>query len=341
MAFFAVWRLTTRFYHTRRSLKKDPLEATLAPQDNQSTAWTLTLLKPSLWLVGFVVIGLMLGAVQFIPFVEVGQANFREGSASLSEIRGWAFPARRALTLALPDMFGNPADHDYRDVFNGEIVPFTTNYYGQLNPHGPYTSNWGIKNYVEGGIYLGILSLFLAVLGLWSAIRQRTDRRSEIGFFTTLSLFSLSFIFGTPTYAILYYGLPGINQLHSPFRWVFPLSLCVAVLAGYGMDFVIRAAGERQSNDLDQDRRNPVETLRSLLTLGAEVSATTIAAGVAFWGGILLLVTLLFSRQAYSSIEPVIEQLFLGLIQATDAFPDTRAFFSYQFESPDMALTQP
>jgi O-antigen/teichoic acid export membrane protein len=332
MAFFSVWRLATRFYHSRRSLDKNPLDARSGPQDNHSSAWTLTLLKPSLWLVGFVVIGLMLGAVQIIPFVEVGQANFREGSASLSEIRGWAFPPRRALTLALPDMFGNPADHDFRDVFSGEIVPFTTNYSGQLNPHGPYTSNWGIKNYVEGGIYLGILSLFLAVLGLWSAVRQRTDRRSEIGFFTTLSLFSLSFIFGTPTYALLYYGLPGINQLHSPFRWVFPLSLCVAVMAGYGMDFVIRAARERQSHDPNQGWRTPGEIIRSLFTLGAKVSATTIAAGVAFWGGILLLVTLLYSRQAYSSLEPVIERLFLGLIQATDAFPDTRAFFSYQFE---------
>lgn len=332
MAFFAVWRLATLFIHSRKKLEADPLVANSKPPISQPTPWTLTLLKPSLWLLGFVLIGMMLGAVQFIPFVEVGQANFREGSASLSEIRGWAFPARRILTLALPDMFGNPANHNYRDVFNGESVPFNTNYFGQLNPHGPYTSDWGIKNYVEGGIYLGILSLFLALLGLWSAVRQRTDRRSEVGFFTTLSFFSLSFIFGTPTYAILYYGLPGINQLHSPFRWVFPFSLCVAILAGYGMDYVLRAAEERRSNDLEQDRRTPLTTLKSIFTLGAKVSATTVAAGVAFWGGVLVLLALFFSRQAYSSIEPGIERVFLGLVQASDAFPDTRAFFSYQFK---------
>ena len=42
----------------------------------------------------FVAIGLMLGAIQFVPLVEVAQANFREGSASFAEVQSWAFPPR-------------------------------------------------------------------------------------------------------------------------------------------------------------------------------------------------------------------------------------------------------
>ncbi len=76
----------------------------------------------------------MLGAVQFVPLYEVGQTNFREGSSSLAEVRGWGFPARRVLTLVLPNFFGNPSHHEYRDVFTGDLTPFTTNAAGELNP---------------------------------------------------------------------------------------------------------------------------------------------------------------------------------------------------------------
>ena len=318
MAAFAAWRLATSVFNSIR---------------NGSSRWHATILKPAAWLVGFVLVGIMLGAVQFLPFVEVGQANFREGSATLAQIRGWAFPPRRVLTLALPDFFGNPADHDYLDVFEGRSVPFTNNFYGQFNPHGAFSSNWGIKNFVEGGIYLGILSWFLAALGIWSAWRERPDRRSEIGFFSILSLLSLSFIFGTPLYAILYYGLPGINQLHSPFRWVFPLSLGVALLAGFGMDYLADTRGKQpESEERERSRRGPISTLRSIFTLKAEPSAAAYLAGLAFWSGVLLVAALLVSRFLYTGLEPTVQQLFLSLERAADAFPNTRAFYSYQFE---------
>jgi O-antigen/teichoic acid export membrane protein len=310
MAFFAAWRLVA---------------AAWKQAGDQPGRWFVpSLLRPAGWLLGMVAVGLMLGAVQFVPFVEVGQANFREGSASLQEIRGWAFPVRRVVTLAVPDFFGNPADHNYRDLFNGQIVPFTTNYYGELNPHGAYTSNWGIKNYVEGGIYLGILPLLLAGLGIWSAVRWFKERRSVTAFFSTLSLLSLSFIFGTPLYALLYYGLPGINQLHSPFRWVFPLSMSVAVLAGSGMDYL---AANRE-----ELARRPGNVVRSLLTLrSATWSPTGVLAGLSFWAGLLLLALLLLSRAFFAQIEPLVNRLFLALAQAPDAFPDGRAFYSYEF----------
>jgi hypothetical protein len=327
MAGYSLWRLISRALLARHSR---PPEAATRP--SAQTSWMTTLLKPAVWLGGMVALGILLGAIQFIPFLEVGQANFREGSATLSEIRGWAFPPRRILTLAMPDFYGNPADHHYIDVFNGQSTAFEENYYGQLNPHGAFTSNWGIKNYVEGGIYLGILPLLLALLGIYSAWRERRDRRSEVGFFSLLGVLSISFIFGTPTYAILYYGLPGINQLHSPFRWVFPLSICVAILAGYGMDYLAETrerllAGSRPDNG--QVERRPA--LERLLLLKARPSLVSWLAAATFWGGLLLLAGLLLSRLAFDSLEPAIERLFLGLAQAADAFPDTRAFYSYQF----------
>ncbi|MBK9050222.1 MAG: hypothetical protein IPL78_04640 [Chloroflexi bacterium] len=142
MAFYTAWRLAwcvVRHYRSPFTIHHS----------------RFTILKPALWVLSFTLIGLMLGAVQFVPLYEVGQTNFREGSSSLAEVRGWGFPARRVLTLVLPNFFGNPSHHEYRDVFTGDLTPFTTNAAGELNPQGAYTSDWGIKNYVEGGFTWG------------------------------------------------------------------------------------------------------------------------------------------------------------------------------------------
>ncbi len=304
MAAFSLWRLAgplRRIWRSDVALRR--------------RLWAM--LKPPAWLLSLVALGLMLGAVQFLPFAEVGQTNFREGSATLAEVRGWAFPPRRLLTLSLPNFFGNPSHHDYVDVFSGQRLPFTLNSYGQPNPNGAQSSDWGIKNYVEGGIYLGIFPLLLAILGVWAARgrpapgdrgRRWRQRRSHIGFLTILSLASLAFIFGTPLYAVLYYGLPGINQLHSPFRWVFPLSVAVAVLAGFGADYVqlqFRAAA-------------PASIVRWLGRLAVAAA-------------LCLLLGLAASWLLYPSLEPTIERVFMGLALAPSAFPTARAFYSYEF----------
>ncbi len=274
--------------------------------------------KPAAWLAGMVFIGLLLGAVQLVPLFEVGQRNFREGSASFEEVLSWAFPARRLLTLAVPNFFGNPAYHSYQDVFSGEQVAYTADFEGNPRTH----NEWGFKNYVEGAIYLGILPLLLAVLGLriadcglWIA-----GRRSQTILFAVISFFSLAFIFGTPLYALLYYGLPFINQLHTPFRWIFPLTLSVAVLAGFGADYL---AGSKP--------QSPVSNPQSLIFLRARPSLITILAALAFWSGLALLGGLWLSRLFYPQIEPFVERIFLGMALAPNAFDSVRAFYSFEF----------
>lgn len=332
MAFYTVWRFATHLWHSLRQ-----------SHSQNSKLETRNLTFP-LWVLTFTLVGLMLGAVQFVPLYEVGQSNFRQGSATLAEVRGWGFPARRILTLALPNFFGNPSHHEYQDVFTGQRTPFTTNAYGGLNPQGAYTSDWGIKNYVEGGIYLGIVPLLLAGIGIftwltsggWSLAVSRwllklTPNASllsphssaltpklPIGFLLTLSGLSLAFIFGTPLYGLLYYGLPFINQLHSPFRWVFPFSLCLAGLAGYGLDVV------RRGTSADgQEGLLPYGKHSSRITYHA--SRFTLAAGLFILTGLLL------SRFFYVPLEPLLDRVFRGLALADTAFANAAAFYSYTF----------
>ena len=106
--------------------------------------------------------------------------------------------------------------------------------------------DWGIKNYVEAALYLGILPLALAVYALVPRRNSDPAKRAPMELpppsLTASSIHfrfarcrQLTFMFGLPTYAVIY-GLPGVNQLDSPFRWIFALTLCVAVLAGFGLE---------------------------------------------------------------------------------------------------------
>ncbi len=266
------------------------------------------------WLVLMMGIGLALGAVQFVPLFEFAGLNYRDGRSSLEQVLGWAHPLRDLLQFALPNFYGNPSHHSYVDVFSGQTVAATVNALGQ-----PITTiDWGIKNYVEGALYVGILPLALALYALVNALTPRPlsepspltplphgEGKNEPPYraiFALLTAAALTFMFGLPTYALLFYGFPGINQLHSPFRWIFAVTLGVAVLAGFGADALRRPAG-RLSRGFGW----------GLLTAGA-----------------LTLVGLLLSRLFYGQVEPLVERIFQSMAKATEAFADTRMFYSYQ-----------
>ncbi|MCB0077487.1 MAG: oligosaccharide flippase family protein [Anaerolineales bacterium] len=181
------------------------------------------------------VTGLLIGAAQLVPLYETVSANFREGSAQLDEVLGYAWPLRQASSFVLPDLLGDPSRHDFYNLESRQREPIITQQ--PINDQGETanldhvawfkgTSDW--KNYVEGAAYLGILPLFLALIGaLWG-------RRRERWFFMGLAALSLLFIFGSPLYGLLFHTLPGFKQLHTPFRWLWPLTLAVALLAAMG-----------------------------------------------------------------------------------------------------------
>ncbi len=243
---FAVWRLAGVWLRLR--------------------AWR-PVVRIGVWLLIMIGLGMALGGVQILPLVELVQQSFREGSASLQQVRDWAWPSRQIITFLLPDFYGNPTHHAYFDIWQRTWVPVTQNALGQPLS----TIDWGVKNYVEGGNYLGLTTLLLAAIGALAGVVSRGDPRGRspapeldhcaarptyTWFFTILAILSLLFAFGTPLYAILYYGLPGYSQLHSAFRWVFPYTLSMAALAGFGLDWLLSQRetrmeeGRRKQEDL-------------------------------------------------------------------------------------------
>jgi O-antigen/teichoic acid export membrane protein len=272
--------------------------------------------------------GLALGAIQFVPLIELVRHNFRSGSATYEQIIGWAFPWRHAVTFLVPNFYGNPSHHVYFDLFNWQWTRASVNALGQSID----TIDWGIKNYVEGGAYVGLLPLLLVPLALAAWLRGRRSiaandikQRTAIGFFGVLAFFALAFAFGTPLYRLIF-ALPGIDQLHSPFRWVWPLSLCIAVLSAAGLDYL----QARRRSSIRCAHRTPF--LGRLLLLGSEASLESALAGMAVWGGTLVTVGVLAARLGYDTlgISGVMNRLLAELARANEAFADGRMFFSYE-----------
>ncbi len=266
-------------------------------------------LRLAAWLVFMVGLGLGLGSVQLIPLVELVTRSFRQGSVAYSDVVGWAYPSRQVITFLVPNFFGNPAHHSYWDLVTRRWVPVGSIF-------------WGIKNYVEAGSYVGILPLILTVV---AAVGSRSSsHRRYIWIFGALAVVSLLLVFGTPLYAILYYGLPGVKQLHSPFRWVFPYTLSIAVLSALGVSYLQSrspSSGEPPIQN-PKSRRSPVgDKIQNLIPWGA------------FWIGTALVVVSIIILAAPSLFVPLADRFLAAVEPARQAFSSGQDFLSYQWRN--------
>jgi O-antigen/teichoic acid export membrane protein len=171
------------------------------------------------------------------------------------------------------------------------------------------------------------LPLVLALVAIVPAARRPdrergTQDRRQVWIFAVLALVSLLLAFGTPLYAVLYYGLPGIKQLHSPFRWVFPYTVSIAVLAGFGAK---RLKDLRRDYGVDKDRTSVHPKVYrpwvSLITWGA------------FWGGIVLIGGLILVLVAPERFTPLADRFLLAVEKAQEAFSNGQMLLSYQWRN--------
>ncbi len=311
--------------------------------------WT-RVIRAGLWLLLLVALGGCIGAAQFVPLYEYVSVNFRQGSESYETIVGWAFPPRRVIAFAVPSFFGNPTHHRWFDLLRWQWVPVGDNILGQPTDP-PHTVYWGMKNAVEGGSYAGILPLFLALVavvgnlpaarwarrllrGTGALSRSGNSRRADTGavplppqgrreggasrfpiwFFAALAAFSLSLVFGLPTYRIVF-ALPGINQLHSPFRWLFPYTLSLAVLAGFGTTY-LSGTGRKTTSGA-----SPFTGANTQRIIGWPV----------FWAGVAGIAGLLAVLPFAGRLFPLAERALLSLAKAEGAFASGRMFFMYEW----------
>ena len=311
-AFYSAWRGVSFVIARSEATKQSPTrELEIALQ--KPLAMTVRVAWRGWLLIALMtIVGIALGAVQLIPLYELAQNNFRSGSASYQDVIGWAYPLKQIVTFFIPDFFGNPVHHSYLDVFD-----FTT----RAAPTG--TIFWGIKNYVEAGSYVGILPLALALIAVVTSFKSKVKSpKSLIAFFATLTIISLLFTFGTPLYAILFFGVPGFNQLHTPFRWVFPYTLSVAVLAGIGAEVLNNRAGEGEKG-----RGGEKEKISHAPALPLSVSSVVLILGIGTLAA--LAASWLLRDQTLALADRIVKSS--DLVRAV--FDSGRIFYSYEFRN--------
>ncbi|MDE3091220.1 MAG: oligosaccharide flippase family protein, partial [Chloroflexota bacterium] len=194
---------------------------------------------------------------------------------------------------------------------------------------------------------VGILPLLLAVIAMGAWLKaQVASRKSQVtgrpphtaqpdtgdlqpatcdlrpvALFATLAVLSLLFTFGTPLYALLFYFMPGFNQLHTPFRWVFPFTLSIAVLAGIGVE-VLGSVTLSEAKGLANRTR---EILR--------FAQNDILGWLSIAAGVVILLALAASWLLRDQTLALADRIVRASNLAQRAFDGGQMFYSYEFRN--------
>ena len=137
------------------------------------------------------VLGFVLTAAQLLPTLEYLLNTARATTVDPELAMTYSFWPWRALGLLLPDLFGNPSMGNY----------------------------WGYANFWEDAIYIGIITLIFAILGIVSSLRGKGSRPTLGRFLSFLSVMTVILALGARTrlsshsYSIMYLPLTCFTHL--------------------------------------------------------------------------------------------------------------------------------
>lgn len=179
-----------------------------------------------------------------------GVARIRRCSPLWGDVRRLAFIAVAALLLSLPvlgpsfELTGRTirGSLSYRDASSFSVEPtallhlVTPTVFGS-NP----TDYWGPFSNTEIWGYAGVLTLFLAALGAL-ALRSRTRM-----FWVVVAALGLLYVVGpfAALHGWVYAFLPGFDRVRAAGRAYMFVNLALALLAGFGLQALMRDAGGR------------------------------------------------------------------------------------------------
>jgi hypothetical protein len=155
-----------------------------------------------------------LGSIQLLTSLQAGSESVRGGGVSYGFASMVSFAPENLLTLLAPGFFGNMV-----------TVPY-----------------WGRWYLWEMCLFMGISGLSLAIYG--AVCGQRDIRRALLPL--TIILFVLAFGSNTPLFHILYRWVPGFDHLRGNAKFSVHASLLIAMLAGIGLDHLLKSPRENK-----------------------------------------------------------------------------------------------
>ncbi len=169
---------------------------------------------PSQWaaLAAVGVAPLALAAVQLWTGLDTASESLRAGGVPYWFGASFSLPPANLLTAVAPTVFGDL-------------------------PRGVY---WGAYSYWDVCLFLGVTTVVLAAVG---ALRgDRSVRRG--GALAVVSMLVLALGEHTPVYRVLFDWVPGFDSFRAPSKFALQASIFVALLAGAGLQRVIREPRE-------------------------------------------------------------------------------------------------
>lgn len=165
---------------------------------------------------GAVALGLVMGAIQYWPVRTYVPYSPRAGGKGWEHAVSYSMPPEEVLNFAVPQ-------------FSGILDQY-----------------WGRNGIHFHSEYLGVAVLLLAGLafGKW-ALRSHTRL---VRFWIAAFIISLLWSLGgfTPFYSIVYALVPGTKYFRAPSTMLFVVSFCVAVLAAFGAERLVRGEVRRR-----------------------------------------------------------------------------------------------
>jgi uncharacterized membrane protein YfhO len=168
------------------------------------------------------VMGAGLSCIQIIPAFELIGESVRASLDSYEAVTQASYPPQGIATLLMPHFFGNYAD---ASVWVSNIP-------------------WTIP---QQNLYVGLLPL--ALLGFVRFGSNGSRRLVVFGGLTAVLSLVLAFGHHTPLYKLVYL-LPGFDRFRAPSKIMVLWGFSLALLAGLGMDGLLRYAKERGTHRL-------------------------------------------------------------------------------------------
>lgn len=225
------------------------------------------------WVAFAYALGLLISAVQVVPFTEYLQASRAHVQRQALTSNPYALPGRVAVAAVVPDFWGHPVSRDYLAHPNGSGFP---------------------SNYAEQQTYPGVVTWVLACVGL------ATRRRWRVVFFAGTAVLSAALAFGTPGLLAPLTSLP-VLRMTLLSRFGFLVIASAIVLAAVGLDALVRRTDE------------PARRLGPAGVAGAATIGVAIAAALWMWHGELIGAQLLPKATAGGLFAAAVAALIAGL----------------------------
>ncbi len=199
LAYFATWGLGLYFLF---SLIWDY-------KDNKKIG---RLVKPVVYFVVAVLLGLALSLVQILPpYIYVNKYSPRaEGGKGYEYSTSWSFHPEEIASQLVPEFVG-------------------------INLQNEGDTYWGRNSFKINSDYAGIVPLIFAFLALF-LVRNR-----KIWFFSGLSLLALIYSLGahTPIFRLFYHFVPQVKSFRAPGLILFLMVFSIAVIALFGLEKIL------------------------------------------------------------------------------------------------------